>query len=303
MKATAVGRKRGGRAIHGWLVIDKPPGMTSARLVAEVLRLTGAAKAGHGGTLDPMATGVLPVALGEATKTVAYVMGSLKTYRFTIRWGEARDTDDADGEVVATSEVRPSEAAILAVLPEFTGTIEQVPPVYSAIKVKGKRAYALARKGAPPALAPREVFIERLELVGVVDPDHAAFTMHCGKGTYVRAFARDVAVRLGTCGHLAELRRTAVGPFRDEHAISLDKLKALLHSDALIEHVRPVETALADIPALAVTENQAIRLRSGQTVHVLRDDPGLVRVAVGGRLVALAEVESGKARPVRVFNI
>ncbi len=170
-------------------------------------------------------------------------------------------------------------------------------------EVAGERAYALARKGNPPVLAPREVFIERLELVGAVDPDHAVFAMHCGKGTYVRAFARDVAVRLGTRGHLAELRRTAVGPFREEHAISLDKLEALLHSDAFTGHVRPVETALADIPALAVTENQATRLRSGQTVHVLRDDPGLVRVAVGGRLVALAEVKAGKALPVRVFNI
>ena len=296
-------RKRSGRPIHGWLVIDKPTGMTSARVVAEVLRITGAAKAGHGGTLDPMATGVLPVALGEATKTVAYVVGSSKTYRFTVCWGAARDTDDADGEVISTSDVRPSEDAIRAVLPEFTGAIEQVPPIYAAIKVKGKRAYVLAREGKPVALAPREVFIERLELIEAADPDHAVFEMRCGKGTYVRAFARDVAERLGTVGHLAALRRTEVGRYRDRDAISLDNLTVLVHSGELPEHVRPVETALADIPALAVTENQAARLKSGQAVHVHRSGQRLVRVAVGGRLVALAELSGGMARPVRVFNV
>ena len=296
-------RKRSGRPIHGWLVIDKPTGMTSARVVAEVLRITGAAKAGHGGTLDPMATGVLPVALGEATKTVAYVVGSSKTYQFTVFWGAARDTDDADGEVISTSDVRPSEDAIRAVLPEFTGAIEQVPPIYAAIKVKGKRAYALAREGKPVALAPREVFIERLELIEAADPDRAVFEMRCGKGTYVRAFARDVAERLGTVGHLAALRRTEVGRYRACDAISLDNLTALVHSGELPEHVRPVETALADIPALAVTESQAARLKSGQAVHVHRSGQRLVRVAVGGRLVALAELSGGMARPVRVFNV
>ncbi len=296
-------RRRAGRPIHGWLVIDKEAGPTSARVVAKVLRITGAAKAGHGGTLDPMATGVLPVALGEATKTVAYIVGSTKTYRFTVCWGRAHDTDDADGEVISASDERPSEDAIRAALPEFTGVIEQVPPAYAAIKVKGVRAYALARRGTPPELAARQVLIERLELIEVVDCDHAVFEMRCGKGTYVRAFARDLAVRLGTVGHLAALRRTTVGRFRADDAISLDKLAALVHSGALLEHVRPVEAALADIPALAVTENQANRLKSGQAVQVHRDGPAVVRVAVGGRLVALAKISGGMAHPVRIFNV
>ncbi len=296
-------RRRDGRPIHGWPVIDKPTGLTSARAVAEVLRITGAAKAGHGGTLDPMATGVLPVALGEATKTVAYVMGSPKTYRFTVRWGAARDTDDIDGEIVASSDARPAEDAIRAALPGFTGEIEQVPPAYAAIKVKGERAYALARKGTPATLAPRTVFVERLELIEAIDADSALFEMRCGKGTYVRALARDLAVRLGTLGHLVALRRTAVGQFRDSDAISLDNLAARRHSAALSECVRPVETALVDIPALAVTETQAVRLKRGQAVHVPTDDSGLVQIAAGGTLVALAEVKEGKAHPVRVFNI
>ncbi len=296
-------RKRRGRPIHGWLVIDKAAGMTSARAVAQVLRITGAQKAGHGGTLDPMATGVLPVALGEATKTVANVVGSSKTYRFTVRWGEARDTDDADGAVIATSDARPLADAIGAVLGEFTGVIEQVPPVYAAIKVKGERAYALARQGRPPVLPPREVVVERLELIDVPDADHAAFEMRCGKGTYVRALARDLAVRLGTVGHVAALRRTEVGQFHESGAISLENLEALMHSAALDEQVRPVETALADIPALAVTESQASRLKCGQAVDVLGSDPGIVCVTAHSRLVALAEVRGGKAHPLRVFNL
>ncbi len=298
-----VSNKRAGRPIHGWLVIDKPVGMTSARTVAKVLRITGAAKGGHGGTLDPMATGVLPMALGEATKTVSFIMGSLKTYRFTVRWGAARDTDDIDGEVIATSEGRPGEDAVRAVLGEFTGAVLQVPPAYAAVKVKGERAYALARKGRPAKLAPREVFIERLELIEVVDRDHAVFEMRCGKGTYVRALARDMAVRLGTLGHVVALRRTSVGRFGVDDAISLETLAAARHSGALSEYVHPVEAALADIPAVAVTETQAVRLRQGQPVHVQRADPGLVRVAVGGRLIALAEASRGKVKPLRVFNM
>ena len=296
-------RRRKGRPIHGWLVIDKPPGMTSARVVAKVLESTGAAKAGHAGTLDPMATGVLPVALGEATKTTAYVMGGAKVYRFTVRWGEARDTDDAEGVVSETSAARPDEAQIRAALPDFTGTISQVPPVYAAIKVGGQRAYALARQGETVELAPRQVTIDGLELLRVVDADHAAFEVVCGKGTYVRALARDLAARLGTVGHLSELRRTRVGEFRESDAISLDNLSALGHSAALFAHLRPIETALADIPALAMTEQQAGRLRHGQAVAVECEEPGLVRATADGRLVALAEVNDGTARPVRVFNL
>ena len=277
--------------------------MTSARVVAKVRNLTGAAKAGHGGTLDPMATGVLPVALGEATKTAGYAMDGLKTYRFTLRWGEARDTDDADGAVIATSDRRPTEEAIRAALPSFTGAIVQVPPAFAAIKVEGTRAYALARKGEPAALAPRRVFVDRLALVEVADADHAAFEMRCGKGTYVRALARDLAVHLGTVGHVAALRRAAVGGFHEDEAISLENLAALVHSAALDEHLRPVETALDDIPALAVSDSQAVRLQHGQAVHVLRTEPGLVRATAAGRLVALVDVTDGMAQPVRVFNL
>ncbi len=296
-------RKRKGRPIHGWLNIDKPPGLTSARVVAQVLKLTGAAKGGHGGTLDPMATGVLPIALGEATKTASYAMDGYKTYRFTLRWGEARDTDDAEGAVTATSDVRPAEDAIRAALTGFTGVIDQVPPDYAAVKVDGRRAYDLARQGEAIELAPRPVTIHRLELMVMPDEDHAVFEVDCGKGTYVRALARDLAVTLGTLGHLSELRRTRVGKFLERDAISLDKLGDLMHSAALSEHLRPVETALDDIPALAMTESQAIRLSQGQVVQVLGTEPGLVRVTADDRLVALAEVIDGNVRPVRVFNL
>jgi tRNA pseudouridine55 synthase len=300
---TALARKRKGRPIHGWLNIDKASGLTSARVVAQVLKLTGAAKGGHGGTLDPMATGVLPIALGEATKTASYAMDGYKTYRFTLRWGEARDTDDAEGAVTETSEVRPTEDAVRAALAGFTGVIDQVPPDYAAVKIDGRRAYDLARQGEAVELAPRPVTIHRLELMAMTDEDHAVFEVDCGKGTYVRALARDLAVTLGTLGHLSELRRTRVGKFLERDAISLDKLGDLMHSAALSEHLRPVETALDDIPALAMTESQATRLSQGQVVQVLGTEPGLVRVTADDRLVALAEVNDGDVRPVRVFNL
>lgn len=296
-------RRRPGRPLNGWLVIDKPQAMTSARVVAGVLRLTGAAKGGHGGTLDPIATGVLPVALGEATKTAGFVLGSTKTYRFTVRWGEARDTDDAGGNVVATIDGRPTAEDIGAVLPEFTGRVIQVPPAYSAVKVKGRRAYALARRGERAILRPREVRVDRLELVEVSDRDHAVFEMQCGKGTYVRALARDIAERLGTVGHIAGLRRTAVGAFREVDSIPLGNLAAVMHGGTLTQHLLPVETALADIPALAVKEAAANRLRNGQAIQVLTAGDGTVRAMASGRLVALAEVKSGEARPLRVFHM
>jgi tRNA pseudouridine55 synthase len=296
-------RKRKGRPIHGWLNIDKAAGLTSARVVAQVLKLTGAAKGGHGGTLDPMATGVLPIALGEATKTACYAMDGYKTYHFTLRWGEARDTDDAEGAVTATSDVRPTEDAVRAALPDFTGDIDQVPPDYAAVKVAGRRAYDLARRGEAVELAPRPITIHRLELIATTDEDHAVFEVDCGKGTYVRALARDLATALGTLGHLSELRRTRVGKFLESDAISLDKLGDLMHSAALSEHLRPVETALDDIPALAMTESQATRLSQGQVVQVLGTEPGLVLVTADDRLVALAEVNDGDVRPVRVFNL
>ena len=296
-------RKRGGRPINGWLNLDKPAGVTSARAVARVLKATDAMKAGHGGTLDPMATGILPIALGEATKTTAYAMDGVKTYRFTVAWGEARDTDDAEGVIIGSSDNRPSEAEIRAVLDDFTGDIDQTPPIYAAIKVDGERAYKLAREGNPAEMTPRRVRIDRLDLISLPDADHAIFEMDCGKGVYVRSLARDLALRLNSLGHVSQLRRTAVGAFLEADAISLDNLEELGHSAALFEHVRPVETALDDIPALAVTGQQAARLKCGQAVHVSYNEPGMVRVTTDGRLVALAEVVDGMAKPVRVFNL
>jgi tRNA pseudouridine55 synthase len=307
-----MGRRRGGRPIHGWVILDKPLGLSSSQAVGAVRRITGAAKAGHGGTLDPLATGVLPIALGEATKTVAWAMAGRKTYRFTLRWGEGRDTDDAEGAVVATSAVRPDAAAIAAALPAFTGTILQTPPVYSAIKLGGQRAYKLARAGAEVALAPRPVEIATLRLVGQVDADHAEFEMETGKGAYVRALGRDLAIVLGTLAYVSALRRLAVGPFTLERAISLDNLAALDHSAAAFGHLLPIETALDDIPALALTEAEAHRLRHGQSVVPLLaadrariDQLGtgaMVRATTGQTLVALAEIVAGGLRPVRVIN-
>ena len=308
-----MGRKRRGLPIHGWMVIDKPPAMTSAAVVGKVRRLTGAAKIGHGGTLDPLATGVLPLALGEATKTVAYAMDGIKIYLFTVRWGEARSTDDSEGGVTAESPVRPSAEAITAVLERFTGDIEQVPPDFSAVKVGGRRAYALARAEQPLELQPRRVHIEAISLVGMPDADHAEFQVASGKGAYMRALARDLAEALGTVGHIAVLRRTAVGPFSETQAISLDNLAALGHSAALAEHLLPVETALDDIPALALTEAEAQRLRRGQPVPVLpvaSRSPlediylgAVVCAKAGGKPVALARIEGGEIRPVRVLNL
>ena len=307
-----MGRRRKGKPITGWLVIDKPAGMTSAHAVAVVRRLTGAAKVGHGGTLDPLATGVLPIALGEATKTVSYAMAGAKRYRFAVCFGEARATDDAECEVTATSPHRPDRAAILAALPNFTGEIEQVPPAFSALKIEGQRAYAIARAKGTPALAARRVRIDDFRLIEIPDADHAVFEVRSGKGVYMRALARDLARALGTFGHVVSLRRLAVGPFTEKDAISLDCLAGLVHSARLAEALRPVATVLDDIPALALTESEARRLRQGQPVAALpvvsrspKADivPGArVRAMSGGRLVALAEVQGGEIRPVRVIN-
>ena len=305
--------KRRGQPVHGWLALDKPVGVSSARAVAIVRRLFDAEKAGHGGTLDPLASGILPIALGEATKTVAWAMAARKTYRFTVRWGEARDTDDAEGGIAATSDHRPNRADILAALPAFIGEIHQRPPAYSALKVAGRRAYALARAGEAVDLEARPVRVESLRLVECPDADHADFEAEVGKGTYIRALGRDLALSLGTCGHVSALRRTRVGPFHEAHAISLDKLPSLGHSPGPFEHLLPVETALDDIPALALTEAEAVRLRCGQAVLPLRPTDRAfmlelgngqrIRATCGTKLVALAEIADGALRPVRVLNL
>jgi tRNA pseudouridine55 synthase len=284
------------------LVLDKPAGITSAVALARVLRLTGAAKGGHAGTLDPLATGVLPIALGQATRTIAFVMRGPKRYRATIRWGESRTTDDADGAIDGTSVARPDRAAIEAALPSFVGVIAQRPPRFAAVKVDGRRAYAVARGGAEPGLAPRLVEVHRVGLVGLPDADHAVVEIDCGKGFYVRAFVRDLARRLGTLGHVAALRRSRAGPFDESAAIPLERLALLVHSPPFYEHLLPIETALADIPALPISAEDARRVSHGASIRVPEGGDGPVRVTAAGRLLALAERTGGEIRPVRVFN-
>ncbi|MBS0278055.1 MAG: tRNA pseudouridine(55) synthase TruB [Proteobacteria bacterium] len=311
-------RKKKGAPVHGWVIVDKPQGITSTQVVGLVRRVFDAQKAGHAGTLDPMATGVLAIALGEATKTVPYAMDSQKTYRFTAHWGEARDSDDAEGRVTETSAVRPTREQIEAAIPQFVGEISQTPPAYSAIKVDGERAYDLARDGAAVELEPRLVQIDEVRLVEVPDPDHAVFEMRCGKGTYVRAWVRDIARALGTVGHVSQLRRTSVGGFSQTDSVPLETLRGFMHSPAAFEHLRPISTALDGIPALAVTGPDAVRLRSGNPILCRanlfarltdafpeeNDLSGLtVYLATGeGEPVALAELEQGELRPFRVFN-
>jgi len=296
-------RRRQGRKLDGWLAIDKPAGLTSTQVVGRVRRITQAAKLGHGGTLDPMATGVLPIALGEATKTVAYVMDGAKRYRFSVRWGEARDTDDADGEVIAESAARPTADDIRAALPEFVGEIEQSPPAYSAIKIDGERAYDLARAKKPVAPATRLVRVDAFTLVSIDDADHATFDVACGKGAYMRALARDLGLRLGTYGHISALRRVAVGPFAEADAVSLERLEA----DGVEAHLFPVEVALG-LAALDLTETQAGYLRQGRPVRLLDRltrpaEQEVVLARFDGRPVALARYEAGEIHPVRVLNL
>lgn len=306
-------RKPRGRPVHGWIILDKPLAMSSSRAVGAVRRLLDAAKAGHGGTLDPLATGVLPIALGEATKTVAYAMAGRKRYRFALRWGEARDTDDTEGRVMATSLMRPTREAIQAALPGFEGAIAQRPPDYSAIKVAGARAYDLARDGVTLDLLARPVEVESFRLLDLPDADHAVFEAIVGKGTYIRALGRDLALRLGTYAHVTALTRLSVGRFTLDRAISLDKLAALGHSAVTSEHLLSLETALDDIPALALTEDEVRALRCGQAVAPLRPwdrartdafaDGATIRATSNGRLVALVAIDAGLIRPVRVMNL
>jgi tRNA pseudouridine55 synthase len=306
-------RRRKGQPINGWVILDKPLGMTSTQAVGAVRRLFDANKAGHGGTLDPLATGLLPIALGEATKTVSYVMDGRKVYRFTACWGEARSTDDAEGPVTARSDRRPTAAEIEAVLPRFQGEISQVPPAFSAIKVEGERAYDLARAGETVDLAARPIWIERLSLVSQPDEDHAEFEVVSGKGAYMRSLARDLGLALGTFAYVSALRRIAVGPFTESQAISLESLKALGHIPPASGHLLPVETALDDIPALPLTDAEALRLRSGQSIGLLRASDrerlgairsgDLVCAMAGGKPVALARLEAGDLRPVRVLHL
>jgi tRNA pseudouridine55 synthase len=297
--------------VHGWLILDKPYGMTSTQAVGKIRFLFNAEKAGHGGTLDPLASGLLPIALGEATKTVSYAMDGRKVYRFTACWGEERTTDDLEGLVSATSDKRPSREEIEPMLPRFTGEIMQAPPAFSAIKVDGERAYDLARAGEAVELAERPILIEALKLVDIPDRDHAIFEVTCGKGTYIRSLARDMGRALGTAAHVTSLRRVAVGPFTEAHMISLENLAELGHKapggDAKTGALLPIETVLDGIPALAIDEEQARRLKLGQAVLLRGANAPIAEDAVlvmsGSKPLGIGTIVQGSLKPKRLFNL
>ena len=309
-----MGRKRKGDAVSGWICLDKPYDLTSTHAVSRVRRAFNAQKAGHAGTLDPLATGILPIALGEATKTVAFMVDADKAYRFTIAWGRTTATYDREGETLAESDVRPTLSQVEAVLPRFVGEITQVPPIYSAIKVDGERSYDLARAGEAVELAPRTVTVHSARVAEAPDADHVTLEIECGKGTYVRAICRDLADALGACGHVSELRRTRVGCFSDKTAVTLEMLEDLGHKARQSEALLPVETALDDIPELAVTEEDAFRLKQGRSIVLVprqveavkaRLKPGcrIVSAMLGGAIVALCEMRAGRLEPSRVFHL
>ncbi|MEI9966003.1 MAG: tRNA pseudouridine(55) synthase TruB [Caulobacteraceae bacterium] len=316
-----MGRRRKGQAVSGWINLDKPFDMTSTQAVSRVRRLFDAQKAGHAGTLDPLATGILPIALGEATKTVPYLVEADKAYRFAIEWGCSTATCDQEGETIASSDVRPSPEAAAEALKAFVGEIEQVPPAYSAIKVDGERAYDLARQGVEVELKARTVTIYEAAVAAAPDADHLVIEIRCGKGTYVRALVRDLAEALGACGHVSALRRTRVGVFAEERAISLESLEDFCHRGAGPEALLPVETALDDIPALAVTTEDAFRLSQGRAVVLLprqvetlrprlkprtiggQDASRTVLATDKGRALALCEMRAGKLSPTRLFHL
>jgi tRNA pseudouridine55 synthase len=305
-------RKPKGLPVNGWVILDKPQGLTSTQAVSRVKRAFEAQKAGHAGTLDPLATGILPIALGEATKTVPYVVDGEKSYRFTVTWGIETDTDDSEGKPTRSSELRPDPAAVTAILRDFIGDIQQMPPQYSAIKVDGARAYDLARDGGQFELAARQVTVHELTILEMcTDGSTSVFDCACGKGTYVRSLARDMGRRLGCYGHVTRLRRTSVGPFAEADAISLEKLEELGNKDdgrdGLKFVLRPVETALDDIPALSVSTADAARLMRGQAVLIRGAGApiltGPVYATSRGMLVAVGEIRQGELHPMRVFNL
>lgn len=307
-----MGRRKKGNPVHGWINLDKPAGVTSTQAVGKVRKLLNAQKAGHAGTLDPLATGILPIALGEATKTIPFCQDEMKTYRFTVKWGEQRNTDDSEGEVIETSGKRPARKDIEALLPKYTGEIEQTPPQFSAIKVDGERAYDRARDGLHTEIKSRTVYIETFEILEMRE-DEADFRVLCGKGTYIRSLARDIGQDLGCFGYIKTLRRESVGPFTEKNAISLAKFEEMDHSAALL----PVETALDDIPALDLTTEEVSRLRNGQKLsfisrpdlerlqkaHIDIQDTGIALAVYKGKAVALIDVQGVEVKPHRILNV
>ena len=306
-------RRRKGDAVSGWICLDKPHDLGSTQAVGRVRRAFNAQKAGHAGTLDPLATGVLPIALGEATKTVPFLMDADKAYRFTLTWGVETASFDREGPVTATSDARPAPAAIAAALERFVGEIQQIPPDFSAVRVDGARAYDLAREGVAMELKARAVTIHAASLLATPDPDHAVFEIQCGKGTYVRALARDLAAALGAHAHVSELRRTRVGSFAEGKSIGLETLEQLCHTGQSLEALLPVETALDDIPELAVTTEDAFRLTQGRSIVLLPRQVETLRARLsasrivstrhGARIVALCEMRAGRLNPTRVFHL
>ncbi len=314
-------RRKKGEDVSGWIVLDKPEEMTSTHAVSAVKRVFNANKAGHAGTLDPLASGILPIALGEATKTVPWLMEAEKTYLFTIKWGVSTKTQDREGEPTAESNVRPSPDQIRAALEDFIGEIEQVPPQFSAVKVDGERAYDIARSGEAVELEPRQVVVHEAELVGNEGADFATLRIRSGNVFYIRALVLDQAAKLGAEGHVWRLRRTAVGPFTEAQSVTLDELQLLGQKGAASERLNPVETALADIPALAINGEDAFKLRQGRPIvllpHVMEDlkpkfrdrtiagqDASRAALALfQGKAVALGDVRAGKFKPTRVFHI
>jgi tRNA pseudouridine55 synthase len=309
-----VARRKKGDPVSGWICLDKAYDLTSTHAVGRVRHLFNAQKAGHAGTLDPLATGILPIALGEATKTVPFMVEAAKTYRFSIEWGRNTATLDREGETIATSDVRPSPESVAAALPAFVGEISQIPPAYSAIKVDGERSYDLARAGLAVELAPRLVHVHAARITDASDVDHIEIEIDCGKGTYVRAIARDLASQLGACGHVSALRRTRVGPFGEDQAITLELLEEMSHKPGFLEALLPVKTALDDIPELAVTAEDAFRLKQGRPIVLVprqvealkaRLAPGsrTVSAMAGDVVVALCEMRMGRLEPTRVFHL
>ncbi|MEL7260270.1 MAG: tRNA pseudouridine(55) synthase TruB [Pseudomonadota bacterium] len=301
-----MGRSRKGRDISGWLVVDKPAGLTSTAVVNKVRWALQAKKAGHAGTLDPEATGVLAVALGEATKTVPYVTDALKAYRFIVRLGQATNTDDAEGEVIATSDTRPTDDAIKDALGAFIGDIQQVPPKFSAVKIDGQRAYKLARDGEEVEIAARPLWVEELVLTDRPDVDHVELEMICGKGGYVRSIARDLGEALGCHAHVLRLRRTWSGPFEASDGLTFDQIEALAHSPELDSHLRPVAEGLADLPELRATPEGAVRMRNGNPGMVLASDVEYgdeAWASLDGVPVAVGRYKAGELHPARVFNL
>ena len=299
-----MGRRKKGRDISGWLVVDKPAGLTSTAVVNKVRWALDAKKAGHAGTLDPDATGLLAIALGEATKTIPFVTDALKAYTFTIRLGQATNTDDAEGELIETSNHRPSDDAIRAALPAFEGHIMQVPPAFSAVKVNGERAYAKARAGEDVELAARPLFVESLELIEMLDTDHATFEMTCGKGGYVRSIARDLGKALGSCAHVTNLRRVWSGPFDLETAVSLELVEELAKTPELDAHIQPLEVGLADLPQVQTTAEGVVRIRNGNPGMVIATNAEYGETcwaAFQGEPVAIGTYMAGELHPSRVF--